>query len=173
MEVEGDSLYMIRISGQTAYVVHIVLVNLVDRHIETDVTSRGIAYILQDDIVGIAPDGIVPFPVTVQAQEDQICFWQVNGEGTVGNHIDDQETHFLCFNHKIPECFFTVPPKEGLASAEEQDPHTQIVERLHFLTDFIIGVNHSGDVIHRAMLALQIAFVSDDYRSKDRFLLSE
>ena len=115
----------------------------------------------------------MPLTVTVQAQEDQVCFRQVNGEGTVGDYIDDQKAHFLGFHNKIPERLFTVPPKEGLASAEEQDPHTQIVECLHFLTDFIIGVNYGGEVIHRAVLALEVAFISNDHRSQDRLLLSE
>ena len=124
MEIEGYGLHVFRIPCQAADMVNVVLVDLVDGHVEADIAGGSIPDILQNGIVSIATDGVVPLPVTVQAQEDQVSFRQIDGEGTVGDHVDDQEAHFFGFDHQIPECLFAIPPKEGLAAAEEQDSNT-------------------------------------------------
>ena len=153
--------------------LHGILVDLVDGHVEADVIGGGMFDVLHDGVVGIATDCIVTLPVAVQTEQDQIRFRQINREGAVGHYIDDEKAHFLCFHHQIPQGALSISPEEGLTAAEEQDTDSHIVELLHLLADLHIGMHNGGDVIDRTMLALQIAFVRYNDRSQNRLLLSE
>jgi len=164
---------MIRIPGQAADMVHVVLVDLVDGHVEADIVCSCIADIMENCVVGIAPDCIVTLPVAIQAQKDKVGLRKIDRESTVGDHVDNQEAHLFSFDYKIPECLFTIPPEESLATAEEQNTHTQFIERLHLLANLLVRVYHSGDVIDRAVLALEVTFIGDDNRSEDWILLAE
>ena len=163
---------MLCIPGQAADMVYIVLVDLVDGHVEADIVRCRLTDIMQDRIVGVATDGVMPLPIAVQTQEDQIRFRQINGEGTVGNHIDDQKAHCLGFDDQVTERFLTVPPEKGFSSAEEQNPHAHIVQGLHFLTDFFIGVDYRSNIIDRAVLAVQVTLICNDNCAQNRFLFS-
>ena len=118
---------MIRIPGQAADMVHVVLVDLIDGHVEADIVCSCIADIMENCIVGIAPDCIVTLPVAIQAQKDKVGLRKIDRESTVGDHVDNQEAHLFSFDYKIPECLFTIPPEESLATAEEQNTHTHII----------------------------------------------
>ena len=99
--------------------LHSILVDLVDGHVEADVIGCGVFDILHDGVVGIATDCIMTLPVAVQTEQDQIRFRQINREGAVGHHIDDEKAHLFCFHYQIPQSTLSIPPEEGLTAAEE------------------------------------------------------
>lgn len=173
VEIKGYCPDIFGISGRKANMLHSILVDLVDGHVEADVIGGGMFNILHDGVVGIATDCIMTLPVAVQTEQNQVRFRQINREGTVGHHIDDEKAHLLCFYHQIPQGAFSVPPEEGLTAAEEQDADSHVVELLHFSADLLIGMHNGGDVIDGTMLTLQVAFVCYNDRSQDRLLLAE
>ena len=141
--------------------------------VEADVIRGGMFDVLHDGVVGISTNRIMALPVTVQTEQDQIRFWQINREGSVRHHIDDEEAHFLCFHHQITQGALSISPEEGLAAAEEQDADSHIIELLHLLADLHIGMHNGSDVVDGTMFAFQIAFVRYNDRSQNRLFLSK
>ena len=80
MEIEGNGSDMFRIPCSFADMLYCIFVDLIDRHIKTDVICRSIADIFHDGIIGIPTNEVMPFPVTIQTEQDQICFRQVDRE---------------------------------------------------------------------------------------------
>ena len=173
MEVKGHGADVFRIPRRLTDLADGVLVDLIDGHIQAYIVRRGAVDVLQYAVVGIAANGVVSLAVAVQAEQDKVGLRQIDGVGAVGDHVDDEKAHFLGFDHKIPQSTVAVPPQKGLSAAEEQDPHPHVIELLHFLPDLRIGVDHGGDVIDRAMLAFEVAFIGDDHSTQNRILLTE
>ena len=89
VEIEGHGPDVLRVPGGAAHVRDGVLVDLVDGHIKADIVRRGPADVLEYQVVGIPADGVVPLPVSVQAQQDQVRLRQVQGKGAVGDHVEE------------------------------------------------------------------------------------
>ena len=153
--------------------LHSILVDLVDGHVEADVIRSGVFDVLHNGVISIATDCIMTLPVAVQTEQDQIRFRQINREGAVRDYIDDEKTHLLCFHHQITQGAISIPPEEGLTSAEEQDTDSHIVELLHLPANLLIGMYNGGDIVDGTVLTFQIAFVCYNDRSQNRLLLSE
>ena len=66
--------------------------------------------VFHDEVIGVSPDGVVTLPVPVQAQKDQIGLREVQGKGSVGDHVDDEKAHALRLDHQVPEGDVPVPP---------------------------------------------------------------
>ena len=173
MEVERDSSDVLRVPGGDTNIADSIFVDLVNRHIQTNVISCCMADILHDGVVSVSPHGIMPLPVTVQTKQDQIRFGKINRKCPIGDNIHDQESHLFCFDYQVTESFAAVLPQKRLSTTEEQNAHTHIVELSHLTFDLLIGVNDCCDVIYRTVLAFQIASVSHNDRSKYRLLFTE
>jgi len=121
VKIEGHGPDILCVPGSDTDVLYGVLIDLIDRHVKTDIVRRGLADILKYEIVSIPADGIVPLAVPVQAQQDQVCLRQVYGKCAVGDHIDDQIAHLFRLHHQIPQGFLAVFPQKSLPAAEEED----------------------------------------------------
>lgn len=110
MEVEGHRPDVGLLLCHPAHMPNGPLVDLVDGHIETDVVGGGIADILQDQVVGVPPDGVVPLPVPVQAEKDQVGLGQVQRVGAVGHHIDNEKAQRPGLDDQLPQSSLSVPP---------------------------------------------------------------
>lgn len=173
MEVEGDRPDVWLLLRRQAHIPDGVLVDPVDGHIEADIAGGGIADVLQDQVVGVPPNGVVPLPVPVQAEENQVGLRQVQGKGAVGHHVHNEKAQRPGFDNQLPQSLLSVPPEEGLAAAEKQDAHPHLIQAGHLLPDLPVGMDHVGDVVHRTVLAVQIALVRQDNRAQNGVLLPE
>ena len=144
---------MLRIPGRFAYVPDGIFVQPVDRHIKTDIVRRGMANVFHDKIIGLTPDLIVPLPVSVQAQKDQVRLRQIDGKGAVGDHVDNEKSHLFCFHYQISEALLIVSPQERLSAAEKQNPHTHGIQLFHLSLDLPVRVDDSCDIVDRTVAA--------------------
>jgi len=104
-----------------------IFVDLIDCHIETDIVCGSIADVLHDSVVGVTTNFIMALLISVQAQKNQICFWEINGKRSVRNYVDDEKTHVLCFYNQISESAFAIFPKKCFATAEEQNANSHVI----------------------------------------------
>ncbi len=173
VKIERYGADVFGVTGCNTYIPHTVLVDLIDGHVKAYIVCSGIADVLHDGIVGVAPDLVMALPVSVQAQKDQICLREIDRERAVRNNIDDEKTHAFCFNDQISQRAVTISPKKCLTTAEEQDAYTHIIQLLHFLSDLFIRMDDCRYVVYGAVFAMQVASVCYDHSSEDRRLLSE
>lgn len=173
MEVKGYSPYVFRISCGYADIPYGVFIDLIDCHVKADVFRSCRSNIFHDVIVSIAPDFVMTFLVSVQTEQDQICFGQLQWKGSVGYHIHDEKTHMLCLNHEIAQGFVSVFPEKGFSAAEKQNPDSHIIELPHLCSDLRVWMENRCNVIDRTMFALQIALIGNDDRSQDGILFPE
>ena len=80
MKIEGNRAHIFHIPRSEADMLYSIFIDLIDGHIKTDIVSRGVFNIFHNGIVCITTDGIMPLPVTIQTQQNQICLWQINGK---------------------------------------------------------------------------------------------
>ena len=83
MKVKGNGPDIGKLHCFLAYVFYGILVDLIYCHIEADVVGGSMLNVVHYGIVGVAANLIVLFPVSVEAEEDQIRFPQINGECAV------------------------------------------------------------------------------------------
>ena len=110
MEIKGNGPHIFRIPGGPAHMADGVLIDLVDGHVKADVARGSVFDVFHDEVIGVSPDGVVTIPVPVQAQKDQIGLREIQGKGSVGDHVDDEKAHALCLDHQVPEGDVPVPP---------------------------------------------------------------
>ena len=173
VKIEGYRPYILGFFGKEADISYGILVDLIDRHIKADVVRGCVSYVFHDAVVGVASDGVVARFIAVEAEEDQICFRKIDRVGTVCHGINDEKAHFLGFPNEIAQSKVPITPKEGFASAEKKNANAHVIKLLHFALDLTVGMDDSGDIVDRAMLAMQIAFVGDDHRAEDGGFLTE
>lgn len=156
--------------GFSAYIPHRILVNLIDRHVKADIARRRIPDILHNLVVGVSTDGIMPLPVAVQAEKDEIRFRQIQWKGSVCHHIDNKKSNPFGLNNQIPQGLALILPQKGLPAAEKQDAHSHGIQLPHLPMNPGIRMDHRSNVVHRAVLAGQVASVGHDDCAKDRRL---
>src|SRR5699024_7665950 len=105
----------------------------------------------------IAADRIVPLPVAIQAEENQVGFWKIDGECAVRHHIDDEKSHLLRFENQVAERVRTVFPEKGFPAAEKQNAYAHIVKLPHFISDLPVWMDNPYDIVDKTMPAMQIA----------------
>ena len=173
MEIEGHRTHVFRVARGKAHIAHMVLVDLVDRHVEADVIRARARDILHDGVVRIAANCIVALPVAVQAQKDQIRFRKIDGKRAVRYDIHNEKAHGLRLDNQLSQRALAVAPEEGLAAAEEEDTHAHVVELLHLPADLFKWMDDRRDVVDRAVLAVQVAFVGQNHRPEDRLFFPQ
>lgn len=142
MKIEGNSADVRRISGGQTDMAHSIFVDAVDSHVKTDIVRDCVLNVLHDGVVGITANGVVPLAVTVQTEQNQVSFRKLERKSAVGDNIDDQKTHFLCFDDQLPQGTVTVMPEEGFTSAKEENAHAHIVKLLHLCTNLRVGIKN-------------------------------
>ena len=173
MEIEGYGAHRGELFCESRHAPDRALVDPVDRHIKADIPRRGMPHVFQDRVEGVAADGVVPLPVPVQAEKDQIGLGKLQREGAVGDDVDDQKARFLRVDHQVAQGLVPVPPEKGLPAAEKEDPHAEIVKRLHLPPDLPVGGHTGRDIVHRAMQTMEIAAVGDDDGAEDGVIRPE
>lgn len=173
MKIERDGAHVLKLMRLAAHAFDCVLVYLIDCHIKADVACRRVFNVVHDCIVCVAADLVVRFAVAVKAEQNQVCFRQINRVRAVRDHIDDKKAHLLCFNNKVAYSLCAVFPHERFATAKKQNAHAHIEKRLHFTLYLLIRVNDGRYVVDRTVLARKIAFICNNDRAENRVFFME
>ena len=173
MKIERNGAYILCIPSRNAYVFDRVFIDLIDRHIKTDIVGRGVSNILHNDVVGISTHGVMTLSIAVKTEQNEICFGKINGKRTVGHDVYDQKAHLFRFDDQIFDCFIAVFPQKSLSSTEKQNSNAHIVETPHLFYNLHVRMDNRRYIIDGAMLAFQIASVRYNDRSKNRISLTE
>ena len=147
MKIERYRSDILCVTGSNADIPYILLIDLVDSHIETNVVCGSIAYVLHNDVICIAADFIVTLLVTIQAEKNQVGFWKINGECSVRYNINDEKSHLLSFDYQITEITLSVFLEEGFTAAKKENTNTHIIKLLHFISDLIVWMDNRCDIV--------------------------
>ena len=113
------------------------------------------------------PDGVVTIPVPVQAQKDQIGLREIQGKGSVGDHVDDEKAHALCLDHQVPEGDVPSLHKKVSPPQKKEDDGSHGVKLFHLPADLGVRIEDRGDIVDRAVLTVQVAPVRHDDGAKN------
>ena len=147
VKIKRHRFDILRLFCNQAHLPHGVFVDLVDGHIKAKVLRIGIFDIRHYGVVCVASYGIMSLFVTIEADQNQIRFRQIDWKSPVRDQIYNHKPHFLGLHHQIPDCQIAVIPQERLSTIEEQDSHAQIIQCLHIFFNLGVRVHDFRDIV--------------------------